>query len=312
MAKPTHPTDTKTSAAQTDDFQAIVENAQDLIIKVCTNGFYTYVNPAFCAMYNAKPEDLIGRHYSVDVLEDDREMVNAFFNKLYTPPYAVTFIHRENTAHGIRHLEWTGKAILHEDGSIAEFVGIARDITERVALIEKLAKQANQDDLTGLANRRALTSHANLELHRARRYGYALSLLMIDIDHFKSVNDLHGHQAGDIVLVQLANLMSSALRGHDLISRIGGEEFTILLPETDLTQAIEIAERMRMMIEQHAFQIYPHLILNLTISIGVATVAEATPDFNRLLNVADQYLYFAKANGRNCVWSPLTHQATES
>lgn len=292
------------AALNVDGYQAIVEHTQDLIIRVCANGYYTYVNPAFCAMYNATPEELIGRHYSVDVLEDDREMVDLFFAKLYHPPHTVTFTHREKTAFGIRHLEWTGKAILAEDGSIIEFVGIARDISERIFLIEKLAREANHDDLTGLANRRFLTSHAQLELQRAKRYDYDLSLLMIDIDHFKNINDIHGHQAGDIALVQLSELMISTLREHDLISRIGGEEFTILLPETNLNSAVEIAERMRVLIEQHTFEIFTHLKLNLTISIGVATLSKEVPDFISLLSCADQQLYRAKANGRNCVSAP--------
>jgi len=226
------------------------------------------------------------------------------FAKLYHPPHTVTFTHREKTAFGIRHLEWTGKAILAEDGSIIEFVGIARDISERIFLIEKLAREANHDDLTGLANRRFLTSHAQLELQRAKRYDYDLSLLMIDIDHFKNINDVHGHQAGDIALVQLSELMISTLREHDLISRIGGEEFTILLPETNLNSAVEIAERMRVLIEQHTFEIFTHLKLNLTISIGVATLSKEVPDFISLLSCADQQLYRAKANGRNCVSAP--------
>jgi len=193
---------------------------------------------------------------------------------------------------------------LAEDGSIIEFVGIARDISERIFLIEKLAREANHDDLTGLANRRFLTSHAQLELQRAKRYDYDLSLLMIDIDHFKNINDVHGHQAGDIALVQLSELMISTLREHDLISRIGGEEFTILLPETNLNSAVEIAERMRVLIEQHTFEIFTHLKLNLTISIGVATLSKEVPDFISLLSCADQQLYRAKANGRNCVSAP--------
>lgn len=157
------------------DFRSIVENSLDFMIKVDLTGHYTYVNPAFCALYGISAQTLIGRHYSQDVLEEDRAMVDEFFNKLFLPPYNVHFTHRENTVHGVRCLEWTGKGITNAQGQLLEFVGIARDVTERLDLINKLARQAHQDDLTGLANRRFLMQQANIESDRAKRYQYPIS-----------------------------------------------------------------------------------------------------------------------------------------
>ena len=204
------------------DYRDMVENSVDLIIKVNLSGHYTYVNPAFCTLYGTSAEELLGRHYSKDVVEEDRAMVDAFFNKLFTPPYSVSFTHRENTAHGVRRLEWTGKGLTNTAGELVEFVGIARDVTDRLDLIDKLAQQANHDDLTGLANRRFLVQQASMELARAIRYQYPLSLFMLDIDHFKRVNDDYGHLSGDLVLKQLSQEMKQFLREHDLVGRIGG------------------------------------------------------------------------------------------
>lgn len=283
------------------DFRHMVENSLDLIIKVNLTGHYTYVNPAFCALYGTTPEALLGRHYSDDVVEEDRAMVDEFISKLFIPPHTVSFTHRENTVHGVRRLEWTGKGLTNAAGELVEFVGIARDVTDRLDLIDKLAQQANHDDLTGLANRRFLMQQARLELARAIRYQYPLSLLMLDIDHFKKVNDAHGHLSGDMVLKQLGKELKLFLREHDLVGRIGGEEFVMLLPETSLEEATVIAERLRQSVEKLSLAILHEQTLALTVSIGVASSAEVGQDLNSLWQTADERLYQAKAAGRNQV-----------
>lgn len=286
-----------------DDFRTMIENSLDLIIKVNLTGHYTYVNPAFCALYNRKPEDLLGHHYSDDVLEDDRVMVDEFFSKLFEPPHTVRFTHREKTAYGIRYLEWSGKGITDADGKLLEFVGIARDVTDRLNLIEKLSQQAYHDELTGLANRRFLSQQAQLELERAKRYQYPIAIFLLDIDHFKTVNDCYGHLAGDNILKQLSLLMKETLREHDMIARVGGEEFAVLLPEADLAAAMVIAERLRQTVAQFAFHALPELETSMTVSIGVASTSDVAHDFEKLLQEADKRLYLAKAAGRNCVIS---------
>lgn len=288
---------------QNDDFRNMIEHSLDLIIKVNLTGHYTYVNPAFCALYATTPEALLGRHYSDDVLEDDRVMVDEFFNKLYEPPHMVRFTHREKTADGIRYLEWTGKGITNSKGELVEFVGIARDVTDRLDLIERLSQQAYHDELTGLANRRFLSQQAHLELDRAKRYQYPLSLFMLDIDHFKNVNDTYGHLAGDNVLKQLSQLMKEALREYDMIARIGGEEFAVLLPETNLAEAIVIAERLRQAVMESKFTVQQSHSIKMTVSIGIASTSDLSHDFEILLHEADKRLYQAKIAGRNRVVS---------
>ncbi len=303
MANPLKDTEQSASLnhSRDDDFRNMIENSLDLIIKVNLTGHYTYVNPAFCALYATKSEDLLGRHYSDDVLEDDRVMVDEFFNKLFDPPYIVRFTHREKTAHGIRYLEWTGKGITNADGELVEFVGIARDVTDRLDLIERLSQQAYHDELTGLANRRFLSQQAHLELERARRYQYPLAIFMLDIDHFKNINDQYGHLAGDHALQQLSQLMKDTLREHDMIARVGGEEFAVLLPEADLAAAIVIAERLRATVATFCFRVLQTLDISLTVSIGVASTSDVAHDFEKLLHEADNRLYQAKAADRNRV-----------
>jgi len=282
-------------------FRHMVENSLDLIIKVSLTGHYTYVNPAFCALYGLRAEDLLGRHYADDVVEEDRSMVDEFFSQLFIAPYKVTFTHRENTVHDVRRLEWTGKGLTNDYGELVEFVGIARDVTDRLDLIDKLAQQANHDDLTGLANRRFLMQQASLELARAERYQYPLSLFMLDIDHFKKVNDQYGHVSGDMVLKQLSQEMQFFLREHDLVGRIGGEEFAVLLPETSLQAATVIAERLRQVIENSSFTIMHNLTIQLTISVGVTCSSEGEHDLEKQWHQADLRLYQAKSTGRNRV-----------
>lgn len=281
------------------DFRHMVENSLDLIIKVSLTGHYTYVNPAFCMLYGTTSQALLGRHYTDDVVEEDKAMVQQFFNKLFTPPYTVSFTHRENTAYGVRRLEWTGKGLTNSEGKLVEFVGIARNVTDRLDLIDNLAQQANHDDLTGLANRRFLMRQARLELTRAVRYQYPLSLLMLDIDHFKEVNDQYGHLSGDMVLKQLGSEMSLFLREHDLIGRIGGEEFAVLLPETNLDEAAVIAERLRKQVATLTFSVLHQSPIPLTISIGVASSMEVDHALEKLWHIADMRLYQAKSSGRN-------------
>ena len=277
----------------------MIENSPDYIIKVNLTGHYTYVNPAFCKLYGISAENLLGRHYSVDVVEEDKEMVEQFFKKLFIPPHTVSFTHKEHTVNGIRRLEWKGSSIVNVKGELIEFIGIARDVTEHLELIDKLTQQADHDHLTGLANRRFLIRQANLELERAKRYQYHFSVFMLDIDHFKSINDEHGHSAGDLVLKQLSDLMKAILRESDFISRFGGEEFAVLLPESDLEAAILIADRLRLAVQNYCFKLHDEHLISLTISIGIACAKEAEYDFDRLIRKSDERLYQAKFQGRN-------------
>ncbi len=163
-----------------------------------------------------------------------------------------------------------------------------------------LEKQAHTDPLTGLANRRHFFEVAEAELARSRRYEAPLSLLMLDIDHFKEVNDAHGHRAGDRVLQQLARSCLEVLRTVDVVGRVGGEEFAILLPETDVDGAVEVAERLRAAIAAVGIPREEGVPLRVTVSIGVSTLA-GNANLDTLMSQADDALYDAKHRGRNRV-----------
>jgi two-component system, cell cycle response regulator len=166
----------------------------------------------------------------------------------------------------------------------------------------RLEALAHVDPLTQLLNRRALIVKLVAELERVRRYNAPLSVLMLDVDHFKLVNDTHGHLAGDQVLEAMGTLLQRAARTVDTVARYGGEEFAIVLPETGEQGAIAFAERLRAKIESNGFSIGRGQELHLTISVGVTTfpAARAT-SAEGLLDCADQALYRAKQDGRNLV-----------
>ena len=224
-------------------------------------------------------------------------------------------IHAALEGHSAAHkLEYR---MLHKDGSVRwildqakvmqrdrrgraiRMCGTHTDITQRKLLEEELLRQAHADYLTGVYNRRFFMASAEQALARSRRYGHPLSLLMLDADHFKQINDQHGHQAGDEALQQLARACQRQLRQADILGRIGGEEFAILLPDTELPPACAVAERVRQAVadlrlagRQQTF--------GLTLSIGVGSY-QPGDELNTLLNRADVALYQAKQAGRNRV-----------
>jgi len=167
-------------------------------------------------------------------------------------------------------------------------------------LLGRLQHLARRDPLTGLLNRRAM--HAALDEHarRRRRVADTFSVLMIDVDHFKSVNDRHGHEAGDRALTHLSRLMTQALRQQDRVGRFGGEEFLVLLPSADLARARADAEILRLQVRSQPLPLADQL-LHLSVSIGVAEWAGPAEDLSRLLARADAALYRAKAGGRDRV-----------
>ena len=179
------------------------------------------------------------------------------------------------------------------------------NITERKMIELELARMAHTDVLTGLNNRRNYMQLSETELSRTARHGGALSVLMLDIDHFKRVNDTHGHQVGDTVIQMLATVCREQLRDLDVIGRLGGEEFAVTMPNTDHAQAMHVAERLRQAIETASVALPQGLPLRFTASIGVTTLPKSSANgsitLGVLLDQADQALYRAKNGGRNQV-----------
>jgi len=180
-------------------------------------------------------------------------------------------------------------------------IAVIRDISERKQMEAELTRLATTDALTGMDNRRSFMEKAEHEIRRAQRYGVAFTMMIMDIDFFKSINDQYGHQAGDIVLQKMAQAVKSALRDSDIFGRIGGEEFAIVLIETDQKTALLTAERIRSLIETLDI-ITGKETVQVTVSIGL-TFFKDKDDISTLSNRSDKALYAAKRNGRNRVVS---------
>jgi two-component system, cell cycle response regulator len=176
---------------------------------------------------------------------------------------------------------------------------LAHTIRELEASKRALAEQATTDPLTRLKNRRAFFENGSRQVSMARRYGTDLSILILDLDYFKRINDSFGHQAGDEALVTVAQILSQLTRTEDTVARVGGEEFALLLPDTNRLGAAVLAERIRNAVEREQFTVDGQPV-QLTLSIGVASFAvERVDTVDQLLNIADQRMYLAKKHGRN-------------
>ncbi|WP_079436426.1 GGDEF domain-containing protein [Zoogloea sp. LCSB751] len=179
------------------------------------------------------------------------------------------------------------------------------------AVNDKLQALAHIDPLTGIGNRRDFEMRAQRELARAQRYQRPLSLLSLDVDHFKRINDTHGHAVGDEVLRALARVANQELREHDLLARFGGEEFVALLPDTTLDEALVVAERMRGALGACCV-LSGEAGIRFTVSVGVAQLADGSSELTSLLKAADKALYQAKQKGRNQVCLAFRSMLTES
>ncbi len=189
------------------------------------------------------------------------------------------------------------------------FATLSRDLEREVerrtrelqSANEQLGELAATDPLTLLANRRGFDAFGAVVLAQAQRKGAPVALLVLDIDHFKTANDTFGHDAGDRVLQSLAHTLQAASRTADVAARVGGDEFVLLLPETDAPRAAEVAERLRAAVESSPVMLASGIQIRITASIGMATSLAGVPDLAKLLRNADHALYEAKRNGRNRV-----------
>jgi diguanylate cyclase (GGDEF)-like protein len=177
---------------------------------------------------------------------------------------------------------------------LANFANIVCDELE-------LRMIAQVDHLTGALTRRGFTEQVEREIARARRYGHLGALVMLDLDHFKAVNDTHGHAIGDRVLQQMAEILRVTLRPSDVFGRLGGEEFAILLPETTANEAVTAIDRLRNVIANQPIALDDGTTLYVTASFGAAPLTSNVASFSTWLNRCDSMLYAAKAAGRNCI-----------
>ncbi len=286
-------------AESEEKFRIIFDSVSDgIFVSDAETGRFTDINEAGCAMFGYARGELVGR------------TIGSVASGIppYTQQDAMLWLAMARAA-GTQTFEWQCKA---RDGHLfwgeislrcvpfsSRLVGLAiiRDITERKLRQDALAEQARLDVLTGLPNRRDFDVTLEQEIARSQRYGAPLCVAMGDIDHFKIVNDNFGHQVGDAVLKRLANFMRRRLRRIDYVARWGGEEFTILLPETRPEGAEELLNRLRASIAGH---LIPEIGRAVTLSFGITDYRKPDGPAD-LLRRVDEALYRAKEAGRNRV-----------
>jgi diguanylate cyclase (GGDEF)-like protein/PAS domain S-box-containing protein len=193
-----------------------------------------------------------------------------------------------------------------EDGDISGYSVVLRDVTERKVSSDNLARLLTTDYLTGVSSRAHFFEIAGSEVARSQRHTRALSVVMLDADYFKRINDTAGHQAGDEVLKRIADEAKGLLRESDTVARLGGEEFILMLPSTTTGEAMAVAERLRVAVERARIDTAVGQ-LKATVSLGVASLSPANPTLDGLLAAADRALYDAKGAGRNCVRGGLSN-----
>lgn len=260
-------------------------------------------NPGAEAIFGYSAEEIVGKSIALILPNDRQGEEDEVLQRIQSGQLVKSFeTVRMRKDGALINISATISPIFDSQGRIVGASKIARDITEKKRAERELERLAQTDMLTGLANRRHFMTLAEQELARAVRYGGKLSVLMMDIDHFKNVNDTYGHNVGDLVIQKLGQLCQETLRQNiDLAGRIGGEEFAIILPETDSQQAIDAAERLRQVIAQAEVPVEQGEPCHFTVSVGVASLAVQKTNLDTLLACADQSLYEAKSQGRNRV-----------
>lgn len=269
-------------------------------------------NPALAAMFGcAAPTEFLERNAGLGALFANAAEREAFFAQLAQEGEARALQAEMLRPDGSRFWAQLSARVQREKvGGGGEqnpaqgaqpVVGVVVDVSERRRMLDEIYRLARTDSLTGLWNRGYFMEMACRELARGRREATPLSLIMIDVDHFKKVNDTHGHEAGDEALRCLAEVLTLSVRDGDLLARLGGEEFVALLPNARLADACSVAERIRQGIAARELDCRSGACFGLTVSVGVATHRDRETPLEELLRCADEALYAAKRGGRDRV-----------
>lgn len=280
----------------------VLDNIGACIAMKAPDGRYLYANKAMADLLSRLPWELIGECDETLFPAETARAFRSLDTLALNRNDRVEGLETLRLADGREHHFWTVKMPLKGDNGVTyALLGMSTDITEQKRLEDELRRLATIDDLTRLSNRRHFLEQAENTLSRSRRYNEPLTLLMCDIDFFKHINDTFGHAIGDQALCKVADIIRGSLRETDLAGRLGGEEFAILLMQSAPEDAREVAERLRLAIEQTPILLEDGHRIPLTISIGIAAPAYPMETLATLLQHADQALYAAKRAGRNRV-----------
>ena len=281
----------------------MAENAWEIIWTAAPDGTATYVNAAIERVRGITIEQAMDQPLEEIYAPTSADSIRTYFRELHAAihngdePPVYREEHEQYRADGsILVSETQVVPHLDQDGRLVEIIGVTRDISERKRFEAELKRLAVTDAVTGVWNRSHGEELLDAEMTDARATGRPLSLLMLDIDHFKSINDRHGHQAGDHVLIEITRRLQDSLPRTDAVARWGGEEFVVLLRDCRIDDAVATAEKIRARIAERPFDDAGRA----TVSIGAAELA-AEDDLDSWLARADEALYKAKRSGRNAV-----------
>ncbi len=288
-----------------DNFQRLFESTQDVYYRTDANGVVLKVAPAVRRVLGYEPEEIVGR-----LTEDyyphpsERDALKAALKAHgHVQDFEGRMVRRDGV---IIDISISSYVLYSPEGEFLGVEGIYRDVSDRKNLERELRRLATTDMLTGIANRRAFLERATESLRHARRYDKGLVLFIVDLDHFKSINDRSGHLAGDAVLKRVVETISPELRETDLFGRLGGEEFGILLHEAHRQEADRVANRLGECVRNLRFLDEGGDEYGVTISIGATELHHDDRGIERLLVRADMALYAAKEAGRDQTqWSPF-------
>lgn len=272
-----------------------VEQTDELIKITDVDGKIIYVNNSLVANTGYKEIELIGQNPRIF---KSGKHTKAFYKKLWDTilakkVYRNVIINKKKDG-TLYYEDQTISPILDKDGKITHFVATSKDVSSQMELEEKLKLMATTDALTGVYNRYKMNEEIDFEIKKAKRYKKSFALIMFDIDFFKNVNDTYGHDVGDKVLEELAEIVTRSIRATDTFARWGGEEFMILARNSDARSATILAEKIRKKVENFLFADG----IEITISLGIS-VYDKNKTKETLLKEADEALYQAKSLGRN-------------
>jgi diguanylate cyclase (GGDEF)-like protein/PAS domain S-box-containing protein len=286
-----------------ETLKVITESTNDAIIIMNNRGIITFWNTAASNMLRYSKEEALGENLHESIVPERflNAHLSAFPQFIKTGKGNAIGTTLELYAIGKDHIEIPVELSLSSIMIEGEWfaVGIMRDNTERKKMEEELRRLATIDSLTNINNRRYFLDLALKEMDRSKRYGHPFSLIMLDIDHFKKVNDTYGHSVGDQVLIDFCDTCMKEFRESDFMGRLGGEEFAVAIVECDLEGAAILAERIREAVASHTVVIGNEEI-RFTVSIGITRMWQDC-DLNSMIESADNALYKAKNNGRNQV-----------
>jgi diguanylate cyclase (GGDEF)-like protein/PAS domain S-box-containing protein len=303
------------------DFQFLADHTADIICRTRLDFSLAYVSPSCFRVLGWTQEEMMNAPPFSIMLKEDAPMIDeAIARGTATGTNAGTARHRLRRKDGsLLWMEATARHVIDPvTGEIAEYVTVLRDISERKQFEDTLATLALTDGLTGLANRRSFDETLGREWKRTLREGTQLSLLLLDIDNFKSVNDSYGHQVGDDYLRTISAALRGAVRAPDTLARYGGEEIAVILPHADSQGAVETAERLRAVIAELRLPNEGNAEGGglVTASIGAATALARQGGTIKmpesLLLAADSAMYKAKQGGRNRVATAVLVAPKES